>query len=63
MLNRTELISFLEAQMMRNAELFRGLFHSELDQDYVLHELLAHAEAQVAAIHALQRKVAVMQSV
>ena len=49
--------------MMRNGELFRGLFHKELELEWVLTEMLLHAETQVAAIHALQRKVAILQSV
>lgn len=63
LLSRDDLIALIEAEMMRNAELFRGLFHRELEQEWVLTEMLHHAEAQVAAIHALQRKVAIVQSV
>ena len=62
-LSQDDLIALIEAQMMRNGELFRGLFHRELEQDWVLNEMLLHAETQVAAIQALQRKVAILQSV
>jgi hypothetical protein len=63
LLSQDDLIALLEAQMMRNGELFRGLFHKELDQEWVLEQMATHAETAVLAIHALQRKVAVVQSV
>jgi hypothetical protein len=57
-LSRADLIDLLEASMMRNGELFRGLSHSELDQEWVLTQLQTHTVQQLEAIRALRRKVA-----
>jgi hypothetical protein len=54
---RADLINLLESTMLRNAELFRGLSHSEIDQEWILSQLEVHAETQLGAIRALQRKV------
>ena len=43
--------------MLRNAELFRGLSHSDLDQRWVLAELETQTATALGAIRALQRKV------
>ena len=54
---RSDLIDLLEATMMRNGELFRGLSHSELDQEWVLAQLETQTQQQLEAIRALQAKV------
>jgi len=54
---RADLIDLLEASMMRSGELFRGLSHSELDQEWILSQLEIQSEQALAAIRALQRKV------
>lgn len=54
---RADLIDLLEATMMRNGELFRGLSHSEMDQTWVLSQLELNVQQQLGAIQALQRKV------
>jgi hypothetical protein len=54
---RADLIDMLEAAMMRNGEMFRGLSHSELDQEWVLSQLEVLTEQQLGAIRALQRKL------
>ena len=55
--SRADLIDMLEATMLRNAELFRGLSHSELDQRWVLDQLAVQTKTALGAIEALQRKV------
>lgn len=52
-----DLINLLEASMMRNAELFRGLSHSELSPVWVLDQMTIQTEQMRASIQALQRKV------
>ena len=54
---RADLIDLLEATMMRNGELFRGLSHSDLDQTWVLSQMETQTEMALGAIRALQRKV------
>ena len=54
---KSDLIDLLEASMMRNGELFRGLSHSELDPAWVLAEMQTQTEMALGAIRALQRKV------
>jgi hypothetical protein len=54
---RADLVDMLEATMLRNAELFRGLSHSELPQAWVLAELETQTQMALGAIQALQRKV------
>ena len=56
--SRADLIDLLEASMMRNGELFRGLSHSELDQEWILSQLEMQTEQSLAAIRVLQRKLA-----
>jgi hypothetical protein len=55
--SRSDLIDMLEASMMRNGELFRGLSHSELDPTWVLSQMETQAQMALGAIQALQRKV------
>ena len=55
--SRADLIDLVEATMMRNGEMFRGLSHSELDQAWVLDRLEAETMQQLEAIRALRRKV------
>lgn len=57
--SRADLIALLESTMMRNAELFRGLSHSELDQRWVLSQIETQTQMALGAIRALQRKVEV----
>ena len=54
---KSDLIDLLEASMMRNGELFRGLSHSELDPAWVLAEMETQTQMALGAIRALQRKV------
>ena len=54
---KSDLIDMLEASMMRNGELFRGLSHSELDPAWVLAEMETQTQMALGAIRALQRKV------
>jgi hypothetical protein len=61
---RTEdLINLIEAEMTRSGELFRGLSHSEIDQEWLLHEMRTHVQGALEAIQALERKVATVQSI
>lgn len=54
---RSDLVDMLESTMLRNAELFRGLSHSEIDQAWILAQLETQTEMALGAIRALQRKV------
>ena len=54
---KADLIDLLESTMLRNAELFRGLSHSELSPVWVLDQMSVQTETALAAIRALQRKV------
>ena len=54
---RADLIDLLEASMMRNGELFRGLSHSDLDQEWVLTQMETQTQMMLGAIGALRRKV------
>jgi hypothetical protein len=54
---KSDLIDMLEASMMRNGELFRGLSHSELDPAWVLAQMETQTQMALGAIQALQRKV------
>ncbi len=54
---KADLIDLLEASMMRNGELFRGLSHSELDPTWVLSQMETQTQMALGAIRALQRKV------
>lgn len=54
---RADLIDLLEATLMRNGQLFRGLSHSEMDQEWVLAQLEQQTEQQQLAIRALRRKL------
>ena len=62
-LSQADLTACVEAEMTRTGELFRGLSHSELDQMWVLSEMETHTETALAAIRAMKRKVAVVQSI
>lgn len=54
---KADLIDMLEATMLRNAELFRGLSHSELSPTWVLSQMETQTQMAMGAIQALQRKV------
>jgi len=56
--SKADLIDLLEATMMRNGEMLRGLSHSEMDQGWVLSRLETETEQQLDAIRALRRKLA-----
>ena len=56
--SRADLIDLLEASMMRSGELFRGLSHSEMDQEWILAQLEVQSQQSLEAINALQRKLA-----
>ena len=62
-LSEQALIDCLEAEMCRTGELFRGFNHSELDQGWVVAEMLTHLETAKLATEALQRRVAEVQSI
>ena len=57
-----DLINCIEAEMRRSGELFRGISHGELDQQWVLAELDTHMQTALLAVQTLRRRVAIVQS-
>jgi hypothetical protein len=58
-----DLIACIEAEMRRGGELFRGLSQPSLDPGWVLAEMETHTQTALAAMQALRRRVALVQSV
>lgn len=61
-LSESDLFILLEGEMMRNGELIRGFSHTELDQGWVLSQMLEHTRMQLACLEAIERKRVILQS-
>jgi hypothetical protein len=57
-MGQEDLLTSIETSFAETARLYRGLSHREIDQGWLLAELEHHTQAALAAIQALQRKVA-----
>jgi len=60
-LSQAALIDCLEAEMRRTAELFRGFSHTDIEQDWIVTQMLVHLETAKLATEALLRRVVGLQ--